>query len=538
MNPIKLKLKNFTVFKDEEIHFEENGIYVVYGKEKLTHKRNGIGKTSVVEAIRFALYGDTKYKDKDRPISFDSNVMEVEFSFQIDDDVFIVNRLRKRGKSSEAQLLKNGEDTEISGVNEITNEIVRLTGVDYNVFLECFYINKIDLKELTATKLINFLKSVLKLNRFDNYRDKAKECLQKAELKLSKVMGVKETLSQLQSINKNKSEILEVIENSTKEKLKIERIVGEHEKVKEKEYQKHLQFEKEYHKILNDSKSNQKALDKVSTAGICPMCGTNLKDDSLLKKLIKITKQLKLDSMVSEKKSYESGMKLDGMDKKINEFEDVIDKLDEQINHAKYQLEILDSSGNLNSEEIEKEYKRILNLKSKVEQVVELFSPTNFPLYILNQYLPNLELIVNGILGEVLDFSIEIITDKQTKSGKTKRTCELVIYKNGKEYNVNNLSGGEETVINMAFKIGISKMFLSSTNFNLLVIDEGFGALGEINQKTITEMIKRLKVTFKKIFVISHIDNIREYLNTENSINVVKEGSYSKILEENVNVGL
>ena len=538
MNPLKLKLKNFTVFKNEEVLFENDGIYVVYGKEDLTHKRNAIGKTSLVEAIRFALYGDTKYKDKDRPISFGEKEMEVEFEFMLDDTIYTVKRKRKLHGSSHAQLLKNYEDTEISGVNEVTNEIIRITGVDYNVFQECFYINKIDLKELTATKLINFLKSVLKLKKFDNCRDKAKDCLKKAELKLSKIMGVKETLSKLQSINKNKSELMNIVENGTIEKIKLENQYEEISDKAKKLSTEQAKYDSECHTLQSHMNSDKKALLKIKDKGICPMCETNLKNDKLEKQIQNKISEVepKIESL--DKKSDKIGDQLDEFDGQMNALDKRIDSYNDEINNSKYQLEVLNESGEINSEKTEKEYKRLLDLKTKVEYVVDLFSPTNFPLYILNQYLPNLELIVNGILGEVSDFSIEIITDKETKSGKTKRTCELVIYKNGKEYDVHNLSGGEETIINMAFKIGVSKMFLSSTNFNLLIIDEGFGKLGEVNQKTVTEMIVRLKDTFKKIMVISHVDTVRSYLQSENKIDLLKKNGFTKIITEDVNSGV
>lgn len=534
MNPLRLKMKNFTVFQDEELHFTENGIYSIYGQEELTHKRNGIGKTSLVEAMRLALYGDTKYKDKDKPISFGEKEMEVEFDFEHNGSVYTVIRKRKRNKTSEAQILEDGVDTEIVGVNDVTTFIVNLVGVDYSVFQESFYFNKIDLKELTATKLINFLKAVLKLNRFDRYRDKAKEWLQKAELKLAKNMGVKETLSQLQSVSKNKNELIKTLDASKecmeKAEVEMERAEENYEKFRDAE----TKASESFRKIKRERDKTEESVQQIECAGTCPMCGTQLKDDKLLKELKKSLSEL-VPMMKEASCDMDKALILKQKAKQVyGNISTEIDKERRVIAEMESELKILNESEGLDQEAIEQEHKRLLELKSKVEQVVELFSPTNFPLFILNEYLPNLELIVNTLLGQVSDFSIEIITSKETKAGKTKRTCELALYKNGKEYDVNNLSGGEETIINMAFKIGIAKMFLNSTNFNMLVIDEGFGALGEINQKKITEMIVSLKDTFSKIFVISHVDAIRDYLENEHSITLQKSGNFTVTNCENV----
>ena len=64
---------------------------------------------------------------------------------------------------------------------------------------------------------------------------------------------------------------------------------------------------------------------------------------------------------------------------------------------------------------------------------------------------------------------------------------------------------------------------------NMLIIDEGFGALDETNLESCSKLLKTFKKWFKNIIIISHIDAIKDIV--DNTIEITKEGVDSHVYQ-------
>ena len=64
----------------------------------------------------------------------------------------------------------------------------------------------------------------------------------------------------------------------------------------------------------------------------------------------------------------------------------------------------------------------------------------------------------------------------------------------------------------------------------MLIIDEGFGALVETNLESCGKLLQSLKKWFKHIFIISHIDAIKDIV--DNTIEIMKNGVDSRVYQE------
>ena len=531
MIPVELKIKNFTVYENVVIDFSADGIYVIYGEETLTHKRNGIGKTGITEALRYVLYGETKYKDLDKPIRFGEKEMSITFKFLQNDKEYCVTRTRTRRKGTTVELLEDNTDLELEKISDLNSFLEDLIGVSSEVFLFSFYLNKgSKLEGLTTTKLINFLKNILNLKVFDNYREKAKEVYQTIDKKIDKLLGIKETLNKLATLQMNTQEL-------KTNKVTLEKRIADFEKSEKKvkdrianKQEKKSDLNAELTGIQMELNTVRKKLQFIEKTGTCPTCKRDLRNDSVEKELRERLKDLTPETEVLTEKIkqlkeliWSYGSSLDKARDKCEEYQDELSQINYQFK-LKTECEAIDQDG------IDKEYDKLIELRTIAEQCIEIFSPIELPLFILNEYLPLLEVAVNEILEAITDFNIEIITEKTIKStSKVKKTCELILYKHCQKYDVVNLSGGEEALINMAFRIGISKIFLQTTNFQLLIVDECLGSLGETNQQIAVNMLKSLKKSFSKILIVSHIDFIRDNLINENYIEIKKVGNASTI---------
>jgi exonuclease SbcC len=141
----RLVLKNFKRFRDEEIKFQD-GITGILGN-------NGTGKSSLVQAIFFALYGvqATGISADYIVSSFASKKekCEVRLDFRIGGDNYTVVRTFKKGKTvtHDATFHRNGK-LMATGVNQVEVEVKRTLGMGPVDFKNTIYAGQKDLLTL------------------------------------------------------------------------------------------------------------------------------------------------------------------------------------------------------------------------------------------------------------------------------------------------------------------------------------------------------------------------------------------------------
>jgi DNA repair exonuclease SbcCD ATPase subunit/predicted phosphodiesterase len=134
----------------------------------------------------------------------------------------------------------------------------------------------------------------------------------------------------------------------------------------------------------------------------------------------------------------------------------------------------------------------------------------------------NLENKVNILL---CNLNLTEFTVKITKIFYNNR-CGIEIYKdvNDNMLNILNCSGYEQFIVNLVLRfsiIDISNRW--STNF--MAIDEGFSCMDETNLTNLELLFEYLRDSFKFVFIVSHLDELKS--NCNEFINIVKPISTS-----------
>ncbi|QFR49195.1 SMC family ATPase [Sulfurimonas lithotrophica] len=144
----KLHLENFKKYTSYDIEFGE-GLIGIIGK-------NGSGKSTIFEAILFALFGEAKKRgNKDLlrnagASAKDAVVVELEFEFE--DALYkVIREFRGKAMSANAKLLKNGEVT-TTGAKEVTTAITKLTGMGKDAFMHTLFASQKELASLSTLK--------------------------------------------------------------------------------------------------------------------------------------------------------------------------------------------------------------------------------------------------------------------------------------------------------------------------------------------------------------------------------------------------
>ncbi|MBW4556473.1 MAG: SMC family ATPase [Trichormus sp. ATA11-4-KO1] len=175
MIPVQLILKNFLSYRDATLDFRGLHTACICGS-------NGAGKSSLLEAITWAIWGESRAGVEDDVIHSGAKEVRVDFVFQCNQQKYRVIRTRVRGASG---VLEFQIETP-SGFRAITGKGVRATQdlilehikLDYDTFINSAYLrqgraDEFMLKRPTERKEI--LAELLKLNQYDELEERAKE---------------------------------------------------------------------------------------------------------------------------------------------------------------------------------------------------------------------------------------------------------------------------------------------------------------------------------------------------------------------------
>jgi DNA repair exonuclease SbcCD ATPase subunit/DNA repair exonuclease SbcCD nuclease subunit len=171
------------------------------------------------------------------------------------------------------------------------------------------------------------------------------------------------------------------------------------------------------------------------------------------------------------------------------------------------------------------------NMLAKMEEVKELESKNQLytfyldavkkdgvPYELISKALPAIENEVNNILGQVVDFSISMDTDGKNINAK-------IVYED-QEWALEMCSGMEKFISGLAIRVALINI-CNLPRPNFLVIDEGFGTLDADNLSSLFMMMQYLKTQFDFIWVISHLEQMRDIV--DGLIEIKKIDGFSKI---------
>jgi DNA repair exonuclease SbcCD ATPase subunit/3',5'-cyclic AMP phosphodiesterase CpdA len=171
------------------------------------------------------------------------------------------------------------------------------------------------------------------------------------------------------------------------------------------------------------------------------------------------------------------------------------------------------------------------NIKGKMNEVKDLEEKNRLytyyidavkrdgvPYELISKALPVIQNEVNNILGQVVDFGVVMEVDGKNINAK-------IVYED-QEWALEMCSGMEKFISGLAIRVALINICgLPRPNF--LVIDEGFGTLDSDNLSSLFGMMQYLKTQFDFIWVISHLDAMRDIV--DGLIEIKKENGFSKI---------
>ena len=204
----ELDIEGFRSIDRISLNLSDQGIVIVKGINNYEDlaSSNGSGKSSVFEAIIYALFEETSSGDKDIENRILGQGCSVVLKFSIDDVSYKIIRQSKKGKGT-VVLYRNDEDISARNKSDTNKLIISILGINKAIFLDSIFLSqnavtnlpslsptarKERLEILTNTdNAINNFKTFLK-EKQTMYESKHVDC----QLEINKINGKEESLQQ------------------------------------------------------------------------------------------------------------------------------------------------------------------------------------------------------------------------------------------------------------------------------------------------------------------------------------------------------
>lgn len=160
---------------------------------------------------------------------------------------------------------------------------------------------------------------------------------------------------------------------------------------------------------------------------------------------------------------------------------------------------------------------------------------TQIPVLILETAIPLLEEEANRILGQISPSGMRVRLDTQ-KALKSRdglaETLNIVVRDVFGERAYENYSGGEKFRLDLALRIGLSKLLANRAGAKLetLIIDEGLGSLDDDGLAQLRDCLATLQQEFPLVLVVTHVEAMKHTFPSQLVVSKDAAGSHVELV--------
>ena len=249
-------------------------------------------------------------------------------------------------------------------------------------------------------------------------------------------------------------------------------------------------------------------------------------------------KQLsKIGKISFKKKDYESIK--NKVDKSYEKYQKDLEKLNlkkDKISDLNLDYEKTISKEKLLDQEIKNisiKIKELIEFKNKIKEeknalrYIDMLSDlmNNFRTFLISRIRPTLSSYASELYQE--------LTNGKYSEIELDENYDVLIYDKGENFKIERFSGGEEDLANLCLRLAISEVISERSGgiFNFIILDEIFGSQDNIRRQNILKALNNLSSKFRQIFLITHIEEVKNYVENIIQIKENEEGTSSILIE-------
>jgi DNA repair exonuclease SbcCD ATPase subunit len=530
----KLEIYNFLSVKEAVVDFDSCGNLVrIVGKNYDTKPAgsNGAGKSTIIEAIMFALFGKTIRKTNDKSLKNYHTKGKCKVVLTINGDT-VIERVKRPPMLTVHVGDKNCTQDSIQNTQKYLEQILN---INHNVFLASIIFGQSNNTDfLTATPeekraiIQNFLsvgdlfknRSVIKSFKSQHLNDKKVNLAlhNDATQKVNKLSNKLASLRKLKKQSKSyfSQDKLKFIENKS---------LSEIQDLERQHHEKDVEYERAIAKrdVLRDRILQTNSTLKALSGTSCEHCG-KLSNANLYK-----SKELeeKIQSWSSEERE---------MVKMIRKLGELVDKLQIPVSSSDFEtiekFKEIDTEIKVINAQIKTEKKLVKKygeLSTEAQKKYDLmkfwehaFSEAGLIRYVIRNILEYLNERCNSYLSTLTKGNFIIKFDDSLVE---------TIYNDGVECHYESLSGGEKKRVSLAVMLGLNDLLLltGKNRSNIIFFDEVADSLDADGVKGLIELIHQL-TKHKKLFIITHNEYLSSLLEEySQTLIVTKRNNLTKI---------
>jgi DNA repair exonuclease SbcCD ATPase subunit len=558
----EIEIENILSIGHVKYHFgTDDGLILLEGWNADDETANGAGKTSILNAISFGLYGKAP-----RKISVANFLKRGEkkgratVSVENNGVTWTVERKRPNFVT----YFKGGVEQKIS-----QDEFESHIGLSYDQFLISMYSAQSEGKKLISlndTEKKSFFLQLMNLQDFATSKKEADNMAKEIDGKLLKISHMMaESLTKIELYSESlvdadaiKEEMKQFDTTSLKAELDSY-LIGKPDLSKFDNLEDQLRDKQsilkqeaaDYRiKVARHSSDESRLNDLKLHLSACPECGhtdpeTETRISDLEQSLQSPPEPVDYSQKIADIDKYLSDLRIkrELELQEYNEASDAHHNASRKINSMDFSMRALQQRLDKNDELVPK-IKQCEDLynkaeKKKIESEAELvilrtvsaiFSSTGAQAYIMDSALDTFNEKVERYVEMVWPAaSYSLQSYKENKGGdiKAKFSEKLVI--NGEETSTGSLSGGEYRCLSLATDFAVvdtmNEMF--NIDLNPIFLDEPFGGLDVVNRDRVTELLEKL-ASCRQVWVIDHMSESKASF--DKVLKVIKKNGRSELV--------
>ena len=529
-----IKIENFLSIEEAKIDFEDfTELVRVVGVNNDTKPKssNGAGKSSIIEAIAFALFGKTIRKTTEKSLANLHTKGKCKVTIRVNDNVII----ERTKKPPMLKVFVDGENCTREGVMQTQKYLESILNTNASVFLASIVFgqaNSTNFLTASAEEKRNIIQNFLSVSDLFRQRGTIKSLKSKHnnEKKVQSTL-VDDANSKLAALKSRKNKLKKMCKEADKlltpETLKFIKAHSISE-IQEIERQNH-ELEVRYNGLLSKKSEYQgiidRAIDRIKKYedGSCEHCG---KVSSRIWKMLEEDKKIAVNAKTD-----------------LNDLAPDIKKLSDELDSIKMPIQLQDFDLIEQVKAFEAEID-ILNTQIKEQKVVceshisemsiaqkgydmmrfweTAFSEQGLVKYVIRNILSFFNERANYYLGFLTqgNFTIEFDELLQETIQNKKRSAYF-----------NTMSGGEKKKISLSVMLALNDLLLltGKERSNVVFFDEIADSLDEEGIKGLYELIQQITTT-KRLFIITHNDNLTSLIEDwSDTLQVTKKNHISKV---------